>query len=540
MPKPPTPPQALAAGAVRVVLFGMPAAGKSSLLGSLSQASKSQESLLHAHLTEKGNGLEELRRRVYEDRPQETLEEVVAYPVRVETLADPKNQAPVEAYEAVLFDCDGRVANEFLTKQKSLDGPTGDLAGAVLAADTLILVVDAADDPGHLEKDFALFGEFLRLFQTSRGKRSEVAGLPVYLVLSKCDLLASRGDSPAQWMEKIEERKRQVGQKFREFLAGSSTREQPPFGTIDLQVWATAVKRPPLADRPARPEPYGVAELFRQALASARRFSGHRLQVTQRLHLTALVVLLLVSFLALLAAAFFLTRPSSELLALENKVRSSLPAPGISAGERLRDPENRLKQIHLILKDPTFEKLPDFTRAEVERHGQELEAYLAYNKAFIEKVPAPRFVTREEDLQKIEKTLTELPLPKDFSGWEDTKAGKRRQQVLQEIKALRETATLVEEWFQEQARLGNKLYDEGVLILRMNPAPQTRDQWLTRVGEFLEQPLPFKESNQLPNQPTLTYGSVYNLDRVIRSRMESWERSKSNLEDLSRLVRRKK
>ena len=32
-------------------------------------------------------------------------------------------------------------------------------------------------------------------------------GLPVFLVLTKCDLLARAGDSPADWMDRIEQRK---------------------------------------------------------------------------------------------------------------------------------------------------------------------------------------------------------------------------------------------------------------------------------------------------------------------------------------------
>ena len=49
------------------------------------------------------------------------------------------------------------------------------------------------------------------------------------------------------------------------------------FGRIDLHLMATAVKRPALADATARPrEPFGVAELFRHSLLSAKDFRDRR------------------------------------------------------------------------------------------------------------------------------------------------------------------------------------------------------------------------------------------------------------------------
>src|ERR1700730_13739236 len=66
---------------LRIVLFGMPDAGKSSLLGALAQAAQTQEHVLNGHLTDLSHGLAELQRRLYEEAPRQTLEEVVPYPV---------------------------------------------------------------------------------------------------------------------------------------------------------------------------------------------------------------------------------------------------------------------------------------------------------------------------------------------------------------------------------------------------------------------------------------------------------------------------
>src|SRR5262249_25682638 len=151
---PPVRPAAIDPAALRLVLFGMPDAGKSSLLGALSQASETQERVLHGHLVDKSNGLAELRHRVYEDRQRETQEEIVPYAIRFSPFGEPSE--PV-----VLFDCDGRTANALLTQKRSLteENREGTLAGAVLSADALILTIDASAPHSQIEDDFR---EFLR------------------------------------------------------------------------------------------------------------------------------------------------------------------------------------------------------------------------------------------------------------------------------------------------------------------------------------------------------------------------------------------
>src|SRR5437763_5359547 len=109
-------------GAVRIVLFGMPDAGKSSLLGALAQAAQTQEHVLNGRLLDQGHGLVELQRRLYEERPRQTLEEVAPFPVRLEPFPQRGDDAAPPPLDAVLFDCDGRVANELLTDKGALQG----------------------------------------------------------------------------------------------------------------------------------------------------------------------------------------------------------------------------------------------------------------------------------------------------------------------------------------------------------------------------------------------------------------------------------
>src|SRR5262245_60985485 len=116
------------ANAVRVVLFGLPAAGKSSLLGALSQAAQTQERLLHGRVYDRSDRLAVLRQRLYEDAPRRTAEEIVPYPIEYRPFLEVGRaaEAPVDA---VLYDCDGRAANDLMQRRgdPSDEGPAGSL-----------------------------------------------------------------------------------------------------------------------------------------------------------------------------------------------------------------------------------------------------------------------------------------------------------------------------------------------------------------------------------------------------------------------------
>ena len=112
------PPSPVDPAALRLVLFGMPDAGKSSLLGALAQAAETQARALHGHLNDPAHGLDELRKKLYEDRQTETQQEIVPYSVRFSPYGQP-------SMPAVLYDCDGRAANELLTQKRSMENREG-------------------------------------------------------------------------------------------------------------------------------------------------------------------------------------------------------------------------------------------------------------------------------------------------------------------------------------------------------------------------------------------------------------------------------
>jgi hypothetical protein len=360
----------------------MPGAGKSSLLGALAQAAQLHENVLNGRLTELGDGLAALRQRLYEGTPRQTEEEVLALPVTYQSFA----ASSPGRIEAVLIDCDGRVVRELVNRRRDLGSRSshGQLGEAIFQADAVVLAIDAAAGAVEVEADFGEFVRFLRLLKDRRGRRTDVGGLPVFLVLTKCDLLARPQDSVTAWMEQIEERKRQAARRFEEFLQRQSS--ALPFGSIDLHPWATAIKRPALADSPPRPQdPYGVAELFRQCFEQARGYRERWRGSRRRLLWTVAGSGSVLVVLAGLAAVLFATRPGQRVTLLDLQVeRLQAMQQQQSPFARHRDVQAKIDELSRIEQDPVFPRLPLERRAFVEQRLKELHAYREFERKLTE------------------------------------------------------------------------------------------------------------------------------------------------------------
>jgi GTPase SAR1 family protein len=514
MSQAPARPQApLSRSALRIVLFGMPDAGKSSLLGALAQASETQQHSLKATLVDPTHALDQLRHYLYDGQPTRTSEEVVPFPVVLEPFPPEPSAAKPAPVEAVLIDCDGKVANEFLSRQRSLNGSPGEspLRDAIVRADTLVLVVDASASPDIIKRDFAQFARFLRLLEQSRSQRTDVGGLPVYLVLTKCDLLARKGDTLVTWMERIEDHKRTVDRKFQEYLAQYATREAHPFGKINLHLWATAVKHPALENTPARPrDPYGVAELFRQCLQSAAGYRGQQVKAGRRLHWTVAALAGIVAFLLLLALFFVATRPAPEAGTLEAEIRKFRSAQGDTPAERLKEPfAEKIKQLRQFESDPAFAQVSPELQSYVTDYREELQAYRDYRKE-LEAVQEPRFVHNDKELNTLLETLAKLPLPAKYAtAWRETKVGRQRELLQQDADILRREVNKAEKDLKRLVAQRKKI-DEAPLS-----AAERRKEVKMLFNEA--DSLPYREENNnrfLPGSQTLTYENVLQFEQV--------------------------
>jgi hypothetical protein len=517
----------------------MPAAGKSSLLGALAQAAQAQEHLLNGRLNDLTHGLDELRHRLYDESPRRTAEEVVPYPVDYEPF-NRDSQAVKEHLPAVVIDCDGRVANDLLVRRQAIaeDSPEGTLAHEVSEADTLVLVIDAAAPPSQVETDFTEFDRFLRQMETSRGRRAEVGGLPVFLVLSKCDLLAQPTDSAAAWMERIEERKRDVDRRFRAFLARREQEAGPlPFGRIDLHLWATAVKRPALAGTPAKPrEPFGVAELFRQCMEEAAAFRDRRRRAGRRLLWTVGGASAFVALLVSLAVGQVLRTQNPGLTQVQVKLEQIVFNDRPTAEERLAaraaDLRHRLTYLEEIRNDPEFSSLSAEQQKLVRDRIDELQAYLDYLDK-LGRLGGPASFTTEQALQGMEDRLkTELALPK--REWRETEAGKKHGELLKDAEALHKAINRVRNAYQEAIDKASALLTfQGYAAAP--DSPEIDWQKWTQDVEKLVSPgyQPFTADRRtLPDSPGgLTYEDAERFPKVRDTRAD-WEADRKKLQRL--------
>lgn len=508
----------------RLLLFGRPGAGKSSLLASLMRVASQPSPLLKGRLVDDSGKLADLA----VTRPDGGAA-VVAYPVHLEP-EDPG--AP--AWSATLLDTNGAIDQEYLAGQKKIG--SDELSRALLAADTLILVVDASAGAQALEADFTAFVKFLKLLEEVRGRRVAVAGLPVYLVLAKCDLLARPGDTFARWMQRIEEGKRRVGERFREFLASAA--DSFTFGEVELRVWATAAQRPALADRPAKSEPYGVVELFRQCLVSAEDYRARRDRAGQKLSATVAATTGLLVLLGAAAALLYLFQPSHELTTLEDQARVLLPAPGAAAPVRLRGtPEAlraRLTELRAIQNDADYPRLPADLRRDVERTSREIDQYLAAQDRFQKEIKPPYLAKNEEELKQFEKQLSAFHLPADFvKEWTETRLAVRLQNVLRQYARLHEVVDEEVIGIRSQIKDGETLLQRGNTIynrlLSGDKAARTdAEAWRAAMQQYLRRPERKESSKELPGVARMYYGDLDRFEQIREAR-RAWQSVKQEL-----------
>jgi hypothetical protein len=525
-------PSPTAATAPRIVLFGRTAAGKTSLLGALAEAAIAQQDLLHGRLIDPSHHLDDLRSTLYAGGPSPTDTEVVAYPVDFEPFSEGRASTP-RHFPVVLIDCDGNAAHALLEppEQHKVAPAEGALVRQLAEADTLVLAIDAASSPEQMEAAFEELHFFLQELEQKRGNAAEVGGLPVFLVLTKCDLLVQPGDMFADWLEHIEARKRDIDGRFRAFLDRQQPEVGRAFGRIDLHVWATAIQRPQFARTAASHEPFGVAELFRQCLEEAAEFRQLRGRSQNRLRWTVGGAAAVATVLGVLIVGGVIDNLTTTDLPLHREIaslRASEPLPGSRLVGDVSDLQNRLSELDRIHEDPTFAELPRDDKKWVGDRIEELRRYLAY---FKELRGEPRPVSRDTlpKLQEMEERLnTKLALPDP--DWAASGAGEMHRELLADIKALREGVVRMQQWYQDSSsRLTDLREFRGY-----GSGAGSRQKWTNEAVAALAVTVPptLEDKLKLPGSATsLTYAATHHF-RAVKDARKEWEADHSRLQHL--------
>ncbi len=235
----------------------------------------------------------------------------------------------------------------------------------------------------------------------------------------------------------------------------------------------------------------------------------------------------LLALMGILAMAVWVTRPSPEVISLQNALHSLLPAEGAKPADRLKDPlDDKLRQLRRIQKNPSFSLLPSKTQADVDRYVSEIEAYQKYNRELLEKVQDPRLATTEEELARIEKDVKEFAPPPDYAeAWKDTRVGRKTQLWLKDVQALRDESGKIENWINEQIKAGKDLA-KG--LLGGSGTAKEKESWLARYKVYMDQPWPQRPIDRPPGAGTIIYATVYQFQRVQRAR-QNWDEFKQSL-----------
>ena len=545
----------------QVLLFGHIGAGKSALLGALIKAAETEGPTLRGEVLESSGRLASIRDAVYRGTDLEpTTTELTSYTVRLRPWREGA-RAVTDPVTVVLNDCSGKAAESLIKHPDSLRDPytKASVARAVMDADAIVLMVNASADEETLREAFEEFDTFLTIVKQGKTTAREVGGFPILLVLTRCDELARPGDTRATWEARVERRVTKAEDEFNKFFRIAEEEDgipSPflPFGSIELTVYAVAVRLPRLFDSPAQPAtPYKVADLFRDCFEVAK---GHHDRVTasdRRLRWTVRFVLGFLTFLFLGVITVAVFQPNRADPGLGERVAGYAKHEG-SAVERLTYPQlGRNKQTLTTFRDdPRYISLPEDLRGFVTSRLKEIDDYEAYRMKLLESI-APGDTRTLDDLAKVEARLHgELGLPAKY-GWGETLAAQLRDKWLADVKAIR----TAEERFGEGGLepdpkdatkfVSREGYYRGLVRrgIALTIKPALGGPWRADVNSLLvdgaRTPAPL--GDLLPGSPALTqprgqaltYRVPFEFERVYQSRRD-WEQTRDRLTHLRDLA----
>jgi hypothetical protein len=330
-------------------------------------------------------------------------------------------------------------------------------------------------------------------------------------------------------VEKIEARKSQVAARFKEFLSGRDGNGSP-FGRIDLHLWATAIKRPALAGMTEKLRgPFGVAELFRQGLASAQSYCRSQNRSARKLAKTLAAVLgalgLLSAFAALLILGFW--EPSGLEVRVEHfrLQQRSLPARDIYRRPRLK---SEIDELTGFLNDASFKILSTDKQEFVREELAKLHAYQGYEQKLRETITDPRIASTESQLAEIEEKLNNLSIPQLYKAeWSQAEAGRQSTEWLEDVAAIRKALQRVNSWYQQ-------LIHDGQQVLDTSSGPNLPSR-ARKVLEAGASP-PFPEGDRVPGSQRVTYETIFGFTSIAESRRKWEDEIKKKLEPYAKFL----
>ena len=428
-----------------------------------------------------------------------------------------------------LLDADGQAAGKLMAG----DDPGGGLSAEVLAADALVLVVDAAAPPEAIDQTFSGFATFLHRLEDGRAFGRQVGGLPVVLTLAKCDALHHDGDEPSDWLRRVEARKAEVRTRFEGRFADELA---PPadgylhFGSLELHLAATAREMPPGPAFVGYADPggtFGVSDLASTVVPAAVGHHDRETDTAHRLRRTAGGVGGVVAVL-LAGLAVFAFAPAADPLA--ERVRAYQQREGPPA-VRLADrslPGVR-KELAAIQASPKFDRLPDDLQGFVRARQREADTYADFRGRFQPPRLGPAEVRSRQQMDALADELDgPLAVPTEYAGeWADTDAGRLAAKWATDLRLVEAADRELHDWYRSRCRRGDLL-----LLTESPPDPV----WRGTVERLLAESPPHSPAEPLAGSPAvpvprgkpLTWAAAFAVDRVSAARRD-WDDTAARL-----------
>jgi hypothetical protein len=395
-------------------------------------------------------------------------------------------------------DTDGAADAALLLHSTRLE--SDDVETPVAAADALVVAIDAGAPAADVDRMFGDVRRFLDAFETGRTRGRAVAGLPVFLTLTKCDTVPD----PAVVADRLRTR-------FHEYLADGPD----GFGTIDVRVGTTGL---PVDGRFVGAVTDAGKEFRTRAASSARRLTA-----TTSAAGTALALL------ATGIGAFFATDtygPDDPLVARVHAFQAKEGPPAVRFGDAWLA-RNR-KELRGIAESSGFDRLPDELRGYVHDRLEEYDAYSTYRALFNPPRLGPGDVRTAAELDRLDADLrsTLLPPPEYAGGWAETDAVRLRDTWQADTAAVRTAEARIHDWYRGLTRRATGL----VLADPFDPAWKADGDALLRDAATT----PAKPADLLPGS-SLAYAVPLDFARIDFDRRD-WEDAKARLLNLREAV----
>lgn len=448
-----------------------------------------------------------------------------------------------KAAKLEVIDTSGESAQKMLEAEKPF-ADSHPMKAPILNADGVMVVVDVSAPKKQISDDFKHAARWLNALHEYRGQHTEIANLPVYVVLAKCDQLVHKEDTLETWQKRLEGVKKQYLEQFEKELE----EQDSSFGSIALKVLTTSTRPPVFGDKPLKSkDPLGVNELYVASARAAADYQERRRGAQGRLQNVLVGLVGLIVMLALFVLFLMEFQPPPRATALEEQVQLVLPKPEATSAQRLQGTPTRLEQKLKILNEienaKDFDRLPGSERIAVTDYRKELTEYL---RRYYEAQPVlklPHLAKNQQELDKQEKDLGAYQLTeKQASEWAETRLGRQLTQVRQEYTGLHKAIKEEAAWIRSEIARTSALLREGNSVYGklLNDEKTARDEavdWMRRFNELQPKPHQPREDN-LPNVTRMIWEDLGKFDEV-KAAHRDWNTAKGDLAGIGKLIEKK-